>query len=619
MKHIFFNVEEEELKGIIKQQKINLKDIVLIEVSPPNNVSELNITRERIVPNIRENRQEQIHWLNDWMRRKIKGKSIREHFVYENQTLIYLLEYFIYYTGFIMRKSNGLDYLMGMVDTLRKYSNEAATIYSYDPYRNVFVRLAKDIWKKKLDIKFNKPLIVPRFLKLESKVILRWYLKFRLVARYIIGKIRKNILGKKQENKELIISSSIRFYSKKPERNSYFGNIMSLLPEKYDLIYYDRPDRWDDLKRVLKNRLIKENSYIGDYYSLKVFKEIRDIVRILKKQYKQIKDDKEFKESFNYKGINLYPYIKKRLDYTFLTFNYFNADTIAITKEILKKTNPKAVLVDQEYNRYALGYILNSKNNDVATIATQYELIFPRCIHLHKKEKKILNKKNISWRPLPDKKLVWSEYSKDTLINYCNYPKNIIEVTGNHIFDKLVKSKRKFHAQPKIKALIAIETNYPAYNIILEAAKKTPEAEFIIKPHPHSIDKDFSEFFRNKPENIILRSKFENIYDLMDKTDIVITKHSTAGIEAMIKGKYVIILDIDAIETIPYKKSKACIIARNPGEIKKAINNITKNREIREKLEENMKKFLLRFSYTPDGKASVRVAEEIKNVLKSKS
>jgi len=76
-----------------------------------------------------------------------------------------------------------------------------------------------------------------------------------------------------------------------------------------------------------------------------------------------------------------------------------------------------------------------------------------------------------------------------------------------------------------------------------------------------------------KLSKIKLIKKQENSLNLLNKFDIVITTHSTTGLEALYKNKWLFILENRKKNNHFFKLNKVGIIVKTPNEI---INNIKK-------------------------------------------
>jgi glycosyltransferase involved in cell wall biosynthesis len=104
---------------------------------------------------------------------------------------------------------------------------------------------------------------------------------------------------------------------------------------------------------------------------------------------------------------------------------------------------------------------------------------------------------------------------------------------------------------------------------------------------------------------------------LLASSDLVITLHSTLGLEAMLMGVPVIVADVyrdksrDQQDEMDYVKSGAAIGVYDPKELAAAIKAVLYDKEVRDKLAEFSKKYVYDYAYLQDGRASARVVEVI--------
>ena len=95
-------------------------------------------------------------------------------------------------------------------------------------------------------------------------------------------------------------------------------------------------------------------------------------------------------------------------------------------------------------------------------------------------------------------------------------------------------------------------------------------------------------------ENIELHEKFEidnfiinptcNIYELLNACDLVISLHSTVGLEAIILDKPLLLIDYYNTELVDYAKRGAALKVQYPDELEKAVQKLLYDKKERKKL-----------------------------------
>ncbi|HJX05180.1 MAG TPA: hypothetical protein VJ461_00550, partial [Candidatus Nanoarchaeia archaeon] len=255
-------------------------------------------------------------------------------------------------------------------------------------------------------------------------------------------------------------------------------------------------------------------------------------------------------------------------------------------------------------------------------------------IHLHFKNKEVLNRDSVLWRPLPDKKLVWGEYAKGKLVEKCNYPESIIKVTGYPKFDSIFRARYDEKAifekigitkEAGIKkkreiVFLAEQTNIDVSipNFYLDIALKNPHLDFIIKPHPSENMSDVYKKFAKKPKNMYVLDKGFDIYEVISVSNYVVVRATTAGFEAMLMGKIVFVFNPrkEHLPGLPYVKSGAAIEVSSANELLKELKKL-KDPAYRTKQLQKTRLFVENIHYKNNGRASECVVEEIKELLRN--
>ncbi|WP_326511606.1 hypothetical protein [Clostridium intestinale] len=236
-------------------------------------------------------------------------------------------------------------------------------------------------------------------------------------------------------------------------------------------------------------------------------------------------------------------------------------------------------LIQTKINKILLCSDSHSISRLICQIAKKYDVL--TIVHQHGSIGKI------AFTPIyADKFLAWGEYNKNLLINLGEKKDKII-ISGN-IKYKEFPSEKVDSRNDKVNLLWAVNPigksiNKELFNI-LEGYIKLNEniiEKVNIKLHPGEKDKEFMDnLFRNSSVkekiNIIYKG---NLIELIKNSNLVLITQSTAGIEAFMCGKTVMLYDNPNIpELLPYRKYKAVILFRNMEEFKNGINNYLNNK-----------------------------------------
>jgi hypothetical protein len=227
---------------------------------------------------------------------------------------------------------------------------------------------------------------------------------------------------------------------------------------------------------------------------------------------------------------------------------------------------------------------------------------------------------------------VWSERSKNALINSAKFHPDSIIVTGDPKTDNLDGIKKHLERQeilcklkiPIDKKIILFATeNLPnlkerelVANTVLKAMSELEEFFLVIKLHPNEFDSSLYQKIANELNmKSYLILKDVNLYEVIYSSDLVIISYSTVGVEAMRMSKPVISLNLMGLhnESVIIKNNLAIEI-KNKNELITSIIECAKNPNI-VKIEESKI-----FAEQEIGKITGNVAERItQEILKLKN
>ena len=557
--------------------------------------------------------------------------EIRKYFIVNDINYTDLIAHIFYQNDYYFPRAPGLVTILNYLEILDSIKENRELILDInDFYLGTFRKCAELVGAKK---KFQVKVLKEQYAKRNSDFwhhnpfLMKNALRARLGARLVLGWLRKALGKQNKEKADVFFLSSIRFDTGIPENNLMFGSVMKELNKKgvkSKILRYEEVERIANLKRFIKKFLLQKQAYIGDYYSLLHFLRCNKDFKLLRKKWEAVKDNPEFKKIFAYKGYNYYDIIKPKLELVFSALDYLSCDIRNITKAIIGVEDYKVLVLDHEESMYGKGFMLNTRlDKRRKTLALAHELIYPGCGHTHIRNNEALDRRSLLWRPLPDVKCVWSEYSKKVLLESCNYPENIIRVTGNPKFDLLFKKryeptdiiKHYQLSKPKKRVLYVPSPVSLSYlDELNEVSKKLNDYEFLIKPHPEegriSQIKEKIRGFKNK--NLKYINNKDDVYPLIQVSDYILTDASTVGFEAMLVNKIAFgCYPEDA--KIPLFM-KASIRINSFLELPAWLKKLSNKNEADELIKKN-KRVVEYFHYKNDGRAAERVADEIERLL----
>ncbi|MGD0644433.1 MAG: glycosyltransferase [Candidatus Bathyarchaeia archaeon] len=368
--------------------------------------------------------------------------------------------------------------------------------------------------------------------------------------------------------------------NKMKKSDAFFDSIINELQKEgqYDLIAtYPLGRHPFDGLRIIRD---KEQNWdviqipFNTHWSWNIWKEERKANRHFQKVWTNLRDtemDEAFKKPFP------------------VSFEIIFGRIIRYTKmaeKLIENEKPDLIVIVNEYGIWEKSLIVAAKIKGIPTLAIQHGIIHPYHPGYLHSIKEFSGKRLLRNISLPDKIAVYGEYTKNLLINVCNYPADTIVITGQPRYDILSKSEKLFSKKnfmtkygldesKKVALLITQEASmsFDFLIAVVRALKNFPEVQTVIKPHPCDIHFGWHYKILEKEGYcaIVLDPKaytFESLY----ASDVVLTVNSTTAIEAMILDKPVVIVNLTGQpDAMPYVKSGAAIGVNREQDVHNAI------------------------------------------------
>jgi hypothetical protein len=163
------------------------------------------------------------------------------------------------------------------------------------------------------------------------------------------------------------------------------------------------------------------------------------------------------------------------------------------------------------------------------------------------------------------------------------------------------------------------EENLATVKAVLVALKELEDVILVIKQHPAEGD-EHSKFLKDMIDqyhsDAILMPKNADTYELLSVCDLHITRTSTTAREAVAMNKPVIILRLDGqVDGLEYIEEGVALGVHSPTKLKDAIASLLKDDSC---LRENRNRYIEKYLYRIDGKATERVVNLLIEMLHRK-
>jgi glycosyltransferase involved in cell wall biosynthesis len=299
-------------------------------------------------------------------------------------------------------------------------------------------------------------------------------------------------------------------------------------------------------------------------------------------------------------------------------FDFLN---LIISKRIISELDPDIIFLSCEYCYAHRELTYMARLMGKKTVALQHG---------------DLNRKNYFFsnptvkQILPDITCLFGEEYQRLLLEESVYHPKMLVITGNPRYDVLyyankIYSKQKliakYNLDPHKKIVLwttqthglALDENKKNIDAMYSAMNSLPSVQLVIKLHPNE-DQNHPLYTENKSYKPIIIGGSEDTYGLINISDVVITRHSTTALEAIAMGKPLIIMNLSGEPTTSNYVTEGVGFGVSQGkDMKAALEKILQNKV---NLNKNREKFIEKYLFRIDGKATNRVLEVIKRELK---
>ena len=370
------------------------------------------------------------------------------------------------------------------------------------------------------------------------------------------------------------------------------------------------------------------------YWSLDVWREGRKAKKYFSDLWNNIKNDEKSKKTIGYKDIN-FDLLESRLSYYFTTVFGRMVEYIEMAKRMMEEEKPDFILLLNEYDRFERALVIAGMLKGVPTLAVQHGVIHPyHKGYVHTNDEISLEGSVKSpYCPIPDRTAVYGTYHKDLLTKVSAYPVDSVVVTGQPRYDILYyadkiyskdKNFKKFEINLDYKIILWItqchglsnEENIKNFKAVFETMQNLKDVTLIIKQHPgegKEYTKMIEKYLNSYKINAVVTPKDSDTSGLLYACDLMITRHSTTAMEAVVLNKPVIILNLSGEpDPVEYVKEGVALGVYDEKDLKATIDKLLKDDS---ELAKNRGKYIEKYLYKLDGKATERVVNLIAEMV----
>ena len=376
---------------------------------------------------------------------------------------------------------------------------------------------------------------------------------------------------------------------------------------------------FDQGLRVRWDLLMKKLAYLPFCFTDRKCLSVRQ--RPFANRWKKLRLHRSFRDYFIFQDISYWHLVSSKLAAFYLEFFPRIEKNMRIAEKFIRRKKIKAVLLRHDMREFERTVITVAKQQDIPALVVQHGIVA---------------EENFIDFMFADATFIWGDACRDWF--KLKDERKKLFVTGNPRYDvcfnwkpsnQRVEFFNNLKLDPK-KTTILFATQaivkFSSYRTddeneiltkkLLDFFKITPQYQLIVKIHPYEDEKVYKHIFKGYGLSNVRLLTDINIFELIVHSDLLITKNSTTGLEAMIFDKPLITIELaKRRDQVPYGEKGAAISIHSAEEIADAIKISLEDTKTKEFLRDNRLSFVDNYAYKIDGLASQRVIDKLDKIL----
>jgi hypothetical protein len=477
-----------------------------------------------------------------------------------------------------------------------------------------------------------------------------YYFTSKAIVRFILGKIlaKNRQLENNIAHKILAVSYTgywrEHFAPHKHKKNvrcdTMLGNTITALKTKnFNVAGLDEDSSFFvDFKTMIEKSIQEKGLWrpVETYLTFDIIRKVFKATKKYEEGWDKLKNNKEFIDSLNYDDISLSELLSDYFEKLFKYRTFSPVLDIELMKRAIEVEKPDLVLITYAYGPLGRAAVIAGKHKGVPTLEIQHGVIHPSHPgYMHAKDEISPDGSvNSPYCPIPDKTAVYGNYHKELLTKLSTYPENSVVVRGQPRYDVLAIADKiydkdiffkKYNINPNHKIILwatafsgsddnEIIKDFKAVFNAIEGIKNTT---LVIKPHPNDKKrhiKMIKDNLRNYKISAIVSPANSDTYEQLFICDLMITRGSTTGMEAVALNKPVIVLNLTGNPSaIDYVEQGVALGVYKAEDLKPTIEKLLRDDS---EISKNRERYIENYLYKTDGKATERVVNEIEEMIK---
>lgn len=518
-------------------------------------------------------------------------------------------------------------------------------------HRLILCRLLYSYLNKKINDESIHGHFILRFMennKFVYRAIILCHSLIRFTMGNILNKSTKNAqIGSKSRYKILAVSYDgyYRDYptqqkeNKEVNRDTILGGVLTAIQRKNFNVTALDVDKLSsiDFKTMIEKHIQGKELWrpVEFYLTLDIIRKVLKTTEKYEEEWNKLKNSNKFINSLNYDDIQTSVFLKDYFDGFFNHKTFLPILYIELIKRAIEVEKPDLILLSCIECPFGSAAVIAGKLKGVPTLDIQHGVIHPYHFGYIQAKDDIAHDDGVTYCPIPDKTAVYGHYHKELLTKMSIYPEDSVVVTGSSRYDLLYHADRiyskekflsKYNINPNHKIILWAtafrgqddEGNIKDFKALFETIQNIKNITLVIKPHPGEGQrhiKMIKDYLNNYQISAVVAPSNSDTYEQLFVCDLMITKGSTTGMEAVSLNKPVIVLDLNYnSDTIGYVKEGVALGVYKEEDLKPTIEKLLKDDS---ELAKNRKKYIEKYLYKIDGKATERVVKLIEEMIEN--
>jgi hypothetical protein len=336
----------------------------------------------------------------------------------------------------------------------------------------------------------------------------------------------------------------------------------------------------------------------------------------------RLREDRGFKNSLRYRGVDLWPLLQQRFSYLFREYAHCVLMHCEATERIMASERPNAVLLEYEEGSYGRAAMVAARKAGVPSVALQHGLHGGAYIPSYFFRRTAWEQGgDISACPIPTKTAVFGEVTRSYLCEDSAYPAEAVAVTGTTIYDDAlafgkqadkaaIRKNLGFAEEKVVTVLSSIFTEIQDRRWFIEhslAAAADRDLQCVVKLHPRE-DAETWQLIADRMGVARPLVRRDGLWQAIVAADVVVSWYSTTVLDALLLDRPVVVL------RVPGKNNPESLAGRggvmivdDQRELSEALRLLVMDRQKRDTLVARGRQLLVEHIYKCDGRAAGRI------------